>query len=182
MSQVFAGEFTYGHERISLIHGWDNGPNLYIGKFCSIGEQIRAYVGGGHRTDWATTYPFGYAFTQTFPGFGVTGQINISKGDITICNDVWIANNVTLMSGITIGSGAIIATNSTVVKDVAPYTIVGGNPAKPIKQRFEQAIIDRLLALKWWDLPPETINEIAVKLCSVPTIELLDELLLEHRC
>ena len=79
------------------------------------------------------------------------GKTYPNKGDIVIGNDVWIGHNATIMAGVTIGDGAIIATNATVIKDVAPYSIVGGNPAVQIKKRFSQPVIDKLLQLKWWD-------------------------------
>lgn len=81
------------------------------------------------------------------------------KGDIHIGNDVWIGYNATIMAGVTIGDGAIIATNSTVIKDVEPYSIVGGNPAIEIKKRFSTEMIDRLLKLKWWDWDIEKITK-----------------------
>ena len=81
------------------------------------------------------------------------------KGDIVIGNDVWIGHNATIMAGVKIGDGAIIATNSTVVKDVEPYAIVGGNPASEIKKRFQKSIIEKLLELKWWDWDIEKITQ-----------------------
>ena len=81
------------------------------------------------------------------------------KGDIHVGNDVWIGYNATIMAGVTIGDGAIIATNSTIVKDVAPYSIVGGNPATEIKKRFSDNTIERLLKLKWWDWDIEKITK-----------------------
>lgn len=81
------------------------------------------------------------------------------KGDIVIGNDVWIGYNATILAGVTIGDGAIIATNSTVIKDVKPYSIVGGNPAFEIKKRFSEETISKLLKLKWWDWDIEKITK-----------------------
>ncbi len=81
----------------------------------------------------------------------MNGKSYPNKGDINVGNDVWIGYNATIMAGVTIGDGAIIATNSTITKDVEPYTIVGGNPANLIKKRFNDEKISKLLALKWWD-------------------------------
>jgi len=81
------------------------------------------------------------------------------KGDINIGNDVWIGYNATIMAGVTIGDGAIIATNSTVIKDVEPYSIVGGNPANEIKKRFSESTIAKLLALQWWNWNIEKITQ-----------------------
>ena len=85
---------------------------------------------------------------------------------MVIGNDVWIADNVTIMSGVHIGDGAVIANNSHVCKDVAPYTIVGGNPAKLIKKRFKEEQIEKLMEIKWWDWTDEEINKVAPALCN----------------
>lgn len=87
------------------------------------------------------------------------GKSYPQKGDINIGNDVWIGYNATIMGGVTVGDGAIIATNSTVVRDVEPYSIVGGNPAAEIKKRFSEDIIAKLLKLKWWNWEIEKITE-----------------------
>ena len=87
------------------------------------------------------------------------GKSYPQKGDINIGNDVWIGYNATMMAGVTIGDGAIIATNATVIKDVEPYSIVGGNPAKEIKKRFSEDIISKLLELKWWNWDIEKITK-----------------------
>ena len=88
----------------------------------------------------------------------MNGKSYPNKGDINIGNDVWIGYNATIMAGVTIGDGAIIATNSTVIKDVEPYSIVGGNPAQEIKKRFSKEVITKLLELKWWDWDIEKIT------------------------
>ncbi len=164
MSIKSVGDFTYGHEHITIF-SWNEGYNVYIGKFCSIANNCKIYVGGNHRSDWITTYPFGHVHTNIFNTFSGSG-IPSSKGDVIIGNDVWIGANTTIMSGITIGDGAVIANNSHVVKDVDPYTIVGGNPAKYIKQRFSDNQIQKLLIMKWWDKSIDEINMLAPLLCS----------------
>ena len=80
-----------------------------------------------------------------------------NKGDIVIGNDVWIGYEAVILAGVTVGDGAVVGTRAVVTKDVPPYTIVGGVPAKPIRKRFSEAVIDRLLALQWWDWPEERI-------------------------
>lgn len=126
------------------------GDKLIIGKFCMIASGVTFIMNGAnHLTDSISTYPF-----AIFGGDwkdAMEGKNYPSKGDTIIGNDVWIGCNVTIMAGVSIGDGAIIATNATVVKDVSPYTIVGGNPAKEIKKRFSQEKIQQLLDLKWWD-------------------------------
>lgn len=159
------GKYTYG--RIKL-HSWPEdkkGSKLIVGNFCSIANNIQAYLGGNHRTDWVTTYPFGHINKNIFTTFNGEGH-PASKGDVIIGNDVWIADNVVIMSGVTIGDGAIIANNSHVVKNVEPYSIVGGNPAKLIRFRFNEEQIKRLLEIKWWNWPDDKINENIPLLCN----------------
>ena len=111
--------------------------------------------GGNHPMDGVSTYPF-----KVFGQSWVEAPLNVvSKGDTIIGNDVWIGNSVTIMQGITIGHGAIIGTNALVTKDVAPYTIVGGNPAQVIRKRFDDATIAFLLELAWWDWPIDQISK-----------------------
>jgi acetyltransferase-like isoleucine patch superfamily enzyme len=174
-SQISVGRFTYGFENIS-IRQWNEGAALKIGSFCSLANNINIFLGGNHRTDWITTFPFGHIFQDELGGEDILGHPS-TKGDVIIGNDVWIGSGVTIMSGIKIGDGAVISANACVVKDVLPYHIVGGNPAKLIKQRFDNEIIDSLLVLKWWDLPVSNIKNISKKLCSKPDNELLLELI-----
>ena len=158
------GKYTYGKDNIK-IHWYLEDNWLEIGSFCSIAGELTIFLGGNHRIDWATTFPFGHAFGDKFTKFNGVGH-PLTKGDIIIGNDVWIGNNVTIMSGVTIGDGSVIATNSHIVKDVEPYTVVGGNPSKVIKKRFEDETINKLLELKWWEFPDEIIDEISPLLCS----------------
>ncbi len=155
------GKYSYGE----IVVKWQDYANLSIGKFCSIASNVTVYLGGSHRTDWITTYPFGGINKDVFNTFDGKGHPK-TNGNVTIGNDVWIADNVTIMSGVTIGDGSVIANNSHVVKDVDPYSIVGGNPAKHIRFRFSQFQIQDLLNLKWWDLSDEQVNKIVPLLCS----------------
>jgi len=158
------GVGTYGHETINLIKSPETDCDLYIGNYCSIGEGVTAYLGGDHNTRFLTTYPFGKRskHLNSFDGNNTT----TFKGDIKIGNDVWVGMNSTFMSGVTIGDGSIIAANSHIIKNVEPYTIVGGNPAKYIKHRFEKSIIDKLLEIKWWFFEDEKLNNFLSLLCS----------------
>ncbi|SFD25017.1 CatB-related O-acetyltransferase [Flavobacterium phragmitis] len=157
------GKYTYGLENISLFWGaWDD---VTIGSFCSIAIGLKLFLGGNHRADWITTYPFGHIHQDVFDKFLGNGH-PATNGGITIGNDVWISSNVTIMSGVTIGDGAIIAANSHVVKNVEPYSIVGGNPAKFIKYRFSKEQIDELLKIKWWEWDDEKINQECSMLCN----------------
>ncbi len=129
-SKVSIGRFTYGDEGL-LIRQWGEGARLQIGRFCSIANDVTILLGGNHRVDWITTYPFGHIHRRKLGGRGILGHPT-TNGDIVIGDDVWIGSRATIMSGVTIGSGAVIATQSVVTKDIGPYVIVGGNPAKEI--------------------------------------------------
>ncbi len=156
------GRHTYGDVRVVT---WNNPPQkVTVGSFCSIGG-CEILLDSDHRVDWITTFPFGHMSTGTFKNFNGVGHPRC-KGDVTIGNDVWIGRGVTIMSGVTIGDGAVIAANSHVCKNVEPYTIHGGNPARFIRRRFSEEDTDFLLNLKWWDWPDEKIDEFAPILCS----------------
>lgn len=149
------GDHTYGQPDIRFA---SKGVKLRIGKYCSIGPWVSIMLGGGHRADWVTTYPFP-AFRDEWPAAaGLDADYHVTKGDVTIGNDVWIGSSVSISSGVTIGDGAIIANRSVVVKDVAPYTIVGGNPAQLIRERFAPHQVEALLRIRWWDWDYVTVS------------------------
>lgn len=156
------GKYTYG---IPNIMWQDSGAKLYIGNFCSIASNVKIYLGGNHRVDWVTTYPFGHIYKKEFPNFNGEGHPS-TRGDVIIGNDVWIGDNVTIMSGITIGDGVVIANNSHVIKNIEPYSLIGGNPAKLIKFRFTDEQIKDLLEIKWWNWNDEKINSFTPLLCN----------------
>lgn len=152
------GEYTYGVPRVVFPNG-----KLRIGKFCSIAWDVTIYLGGNHRIDWFALYPFG---GPRWPEAESLQDVIASKGDVEIGNDVWIGSNVIIMSGVTIGDGAVIGAGSVVSSDVEPYTIVAGNPARPVKKRFSDEVIEKLLELKWWDWPLEKIRKNVLVICS----------------
>lgn len=156
------GKHTYGWP---IFWNDKNNSNIIIGNFCSIGDNVKIYLGGNHRSDWVTTYPFGHINKDIFNNFNGDGHPK-SKGDVVIGNDVWIGANSIIMSGVNIGDGAVIANNSHVVKNVEPYSIVGGNPAKLIKYRFTPEQIEKLLEIKWWNWDDEKINNFTHLLCN----------------
>jgi acetyltransferase-like isoleucine patch superfamily enzyme len=156
------GKYTYGNPNIF----WENeNAKLVVGNFCSIAGNVNIYLGGNHRTDWVSTYPFGHVNKDKFNNFDGIGHPS-TKGNVIIGNDVWIGSNVTIMSGVTIGDGVVIANNSHVIKDIEPYSLVGGNPAKLIKYRFTPEQIEKLLEIKWWYWDDEKINTFTPLLCN----------------
>jgi acetyltransferase-like isoleucine patch superfamily enzyme len=157
------GKYTYG---TPVIHSWGENAKLIIGNFCSIAGNCNVYLGGNHRTDYVSTYPFGHINKNIFNIFNGEGHPS-TKGDVIIGNDVWIGANVTIMSGVTIGDGAVIANNSHIVKNIVPYSVVGGNPGKLIKYRFTPEQIEKLLEIKWWYWDDEKINKFTPLLCDI---------------
>lgn len=132
---------------------------LIIGSFCSIGSGAAFIMAGnqGHRNDWISTFPFYWmsevaAFANAQNGYR-------SAGDTVVGNDVWIGTEAIIMPGVTIRDGAVIGTRALVTQDVEPYTIVGGNPARTIRRRFEEADIARLLELRWWDWSDDELRK-----------------------
>jgi acetyltransferase-like isoleucine patch superfamily enzyme len=177
-SAITLGRYTYGFGNLT-IREWGEGASLTIGAFCSIASAT-ILLGGNHRTDWITTYPFGHIFTDELGGQDIVGH-PATRGDVVIGNDVWIGNDVTIVSGVRISDGAVLAANAVVVKDVAPYEIVGGNPARVVKTRFGADIVERLQRLAWWDLPVQDVREIAAALSQPPTVELVNALISRYR-
>ncbi len=131
---------------------------LVIGSFCSIGSGAAFIMAGnqGHRNDWISTFPF--FWMPEVPAFAGAANGYQPAGDTIIGNDVWIGSEAIIMPGVTIGDGAVIGTRALVARDVEPYAIVGGNPARVIRKRFDDADIARLLALKWWDWTDDQLH------------------------
>lgn len=143
-----------------LYHYPVNGDKLVIGKFCSIACGAKfLFTSANHTLRSLSTYPFPLFFEEWGLDRAHVPQAWDNKGDIVVGNDVWIGYEAILLSGVTIGDGAIIGTRAVVTQDVPPYTIVGGVPAKPIRRRFDDATIDALLALRWWDWPREKLAQ-----------------------
>jgi len=130
-----------------LVHSWGEPSTLKIGKFCSISGNVHILLGGNHRTDWITTYPFPVFWDNAKH----TTDQSISKGDVSIGNDVWIGMGAMILSGVTIGNGAVIGASAVVSKDVPSYSIVAGNPAVVVKKRFPEEDISILEKIQWWD-------------------------------
>ncbi|MCM1326524.1 MAG: CatB-related O-acetyltransferase [Bacteroidales bacterium] len=146
------GDFSYGKPVVRIEDEW---TKLIMGKFCSIGPNVTIMLGGEHRVDWNTTYPFNVLMQYSFSY--IAGH-PFSKGDVQIGNDVWIGADSKIMSGVTIADGCIIGANALVTKSVLePYTIVGGVPAKIIKRRFSETVTRRLCEMQWWNWSDEDI-------------------------
>ncbi len=149
------GEFTYGIPNVLFEN---ETSNLFIGKYCSIAENVTIFLGGNHRIDWVSTYPFN-ALQNIYPGaIGIEGH-PATKGNVVIGNDVWLGRGATIMSGVTIADGAVVAAGAVITKNIGPYEVWAGNPAKLLKKRFKDEEIIALLKLKWWSWTPEKVNE-----------------------
>lgn len=142
-----------------LYHYPVNGDRLKIGKFCSIACGAKfLFTSANHALGSLSTYPFPIFFEEWGLDAKDIRQAWDKRGDIVIGNDVWIGFEAVILSGVTVGDGAIIGSRAVVTKDVPPYTIVGGAPARPIRRRFEDAVIEKLEALRWWDWDEEAIR------------------------
>lgn len=159
------GKHSYGNPDVLW---WGEDVRLSIGSFCSIADGVTIIMGGNHRDDWVTTYPFS-EFEDWPKAHAIPGH-PASKGDIQIGSDVWIGNGATILSGVTIGDGAIVGARSVVAKTVPPYSIAVGNPARIIRHRFKLEIIDSLMEIAWWNWPEDEISAATPYLLS-PDIE-----------
>ena len=160
---IIVGDFTYiadseFESHVTHHYEW-LGDRLMIGKFCQIAAGVEFVMNGAnHQMNAVTTYPF-----FTLEGWEMKPPAKEElpfKGDTVIGNDVWIGQNAVLLPGVHIGDGAIIGANSVIGSDVTPYTIVVGNPAKVLRKRFDDELIDLLLRFKWWDRSIEEINSL----------------------
>ncbi|MDH4559626.1 Vat family streptogramin A O-acetyltransferase [Pseudomonas sp. BN411] len=164
--QIEIGEYTYyddpdgaeNFERNVLYLFPFIGDRLVIGRFCALARGVKFIMNGAnHKMSGFSTYPFqifGGGWEKHMPAMEEFPY----KGDTVIGNDVWIGYDALIMPGVRIGDGAIISSRSVVTRDVPPYTIVGGNPAEPLKQRFPDEQVQRLLAVAWWNWSVEKIS------------------------
>jgi len=164
---IVVGDYTYyddpedtgNFERNVMYHFPFIEDKLVIGKFCALARGVKFIMNGAnHKLSGISTYPFqifGNGWEKVMPADGELPY----KGDTVIGNDVWIGYDALIMPGVTIGDGAIISSRATVVADVPPYTVVGGNPAKVIKERFPAGVAAALQAIAWWDWPVAHITE-----------------------
>jgi virginiamycin A acetyltransferase len=185
---IFIGDYTYFDDRrfgpekfeeYNVLYNYNfSKVKLVIGKFCALAAETRFIMTGDHKLDAISTYPFpifGHGWESAFNVFDLP-----VKGDIIVGNDVWFGYDSLVMNGVTIGHGAIIGARAVVVKDVPPYSIVAGNPAKLVKRRFEEATIERLLQIAWWDWDIEKINRHVDVICNLD-VDRLEAISLEKR-
>ena len=166
------GDYSYG--KINALF-WDKKTKLIIGKFVSIADGVTFILGGNHRSDWITTYPFPALTRELNLAFEIEGHPT-TKGDITIGHDVWIGQNATILSGVTIGNGAVIGAASVVAKDIPSYAICVGNPGRIVGYRFESKIVSQLEKIAWWNLEETKTRDSVEILCAPPTSATLQKL------
>lgn len=145
------GEGTYGHPNIVLP---DDGSSIRIGRYCSIASGVSILTSQEHHLNWVSAFPFQLIFGQD-RGLPRPSR---SKGDVEIGHDVWVGTEALILSGVSVGHGAVIAARSVVTKNVPPYAIVAGVPARMIRYRFDEATIASLLRIAWWDWSREKIE------------------------
>lgn len=161
------GEGSYGDPYIAFP---EKGTKVRVGKYSSIAVEVCIFLGGNHRTDWVTTYPF----PNIWPEVAYLKDSVTTKGDVIIGSDVWIGAGAVILSGVTIGDGAIIGASSVVAKNIPPYAVAVGNPARVVKYRYNEDTVGKLLKIKWWDWPKDQIMSIMPILCSKNIDEFLN--------
>ncbi|HWD31539.1 MAG TPA: CatB-related O-acetyltransferase [Pseudomonas sp.] len=153
------GVGTYG---IPEVVEFGDDAVLKVGSYTSIAAGVQILLGGEHRTDWLTTYPFPAMVEEV----NDIKDYAPSKGDVVIGSDCWICTNAVILSGVTIGHGAIVGAGALVTRDVPPFAVVGGNPCKQIRWRFEEEMRHLLLESAWWDWPMDEVKAVSRMLCS----------------
>jgi len=168
--RISMGCHSYG---APIVRWWGEPANLAIGKYCSIADGVEIFLGGNHRTDWITTFPF--PVMRAWPeAKRVTGHPS-TRGDVSIGNDVWLGAGCAVLSGVRIGNGAVVACRAVVTRDVPAYAIVAGNPAKVVRMRFGADLVRRLEASAWWDWDPARIRQKLPLLLSDDVDRFLDD-------
>lgn len=160
--------FGVGSYGLPKVHDWNEGSTLVIGAYCSIALNVQILLGGNHHPEWLTTYPF----SAMLPGEAPHSEF--SRGDVIIGNDVWVCTSSIILSGVKIGDGAVISAGAVVTRDVEPYSIVAGNPARHVRWRFDELIRTKLLEIAWWNWSVDEVARIAPILCSENIDALID--------
>jgi acetyltransferase-like isoleucine patch superfamily enzyme len=163
------GAYSYGRPKVRFA---ETGSKLAIGRYCSIADGVEIFLGGNHRTEWATTYPF-----DQLPGLWSAPArpegSHVTRGDVMIGNDVWIGSGAAILSGVTMGDGAVIGARAVVARDVPAYAVVAGNPAQVLRIRFDAATVTALVEAAWWELPRAEVERLIPLLQSARTEELI---------
>jgi len=157
----------------------EGADKLIIGSFCSIGSGAAFIMAGnqGHRSEWISTFPFYWMPEE--PAFAGAQNGYQAAGDTVIGNDVWIGSEAIVMPGVRIGDGAVIGTRALVTRDVEPYAIIGGNPAKMIRKRFDDRRIEMLAEIQWWNWSSEQLKAV-MPLMTSANVEALFEYWQKH--
>jgi acetyltransferase-like isoleucine patch superfamily enzyme len=155
------GRHSYAPPRVHAYPG--NDARARVGAFCSIAADAEFLLGGYHHPEWVSTFPF--RIVLRLPGAFEDGQPT-TRGDIVVGNDVWIGRGAKILSGVTVADGAVVGAYAVVTRDVRPYAIVVGNPARELRRRFDDARVNALLASRWWEWPLERIVASVPLLCS----------------
>jgi acetyltransferase-like isoleucine patch superfamily enzyme len=163
----YPGKYSFGYG-LPKVHDLDEGATLSVGAYCSIALNVQILLGGHHHSEWLTTYPFSAMLPGDIP------HSSFSRGDVVIGNDVWLCSNSIVLSGVKIGDGAIVSAGAVVTRNVEPYSIVAGNPARHIRWRFDESTRTKLLEIAWWNWPAEEMARIAPVLCSGNIDALID--------
>ena len=161
------GDYSYGAPDVLEPHM----STVTIGRFCSIAQGVTIIL-GNHNHHFATTYPFG-SLRNEWPDLPPV-QDHKTRGPVVIGNDVWIGKGVLIMSGVTVGNGAVLAANAVITRNVEPYAVVGGNPARHIAYRFDSETVRRLHALAWWDWPKPRLDALLPLMMSEDVATFLD--------
>lgn len=156
------GDHSYGAPKVRFA----GAARLDIGRFCSFADKVEIFLGGNHRLDFVSTYPF-HAYPKRWQRHAPLPSVAASKGDVVIGCDVWVGSGARILSGVEIGHGAVIGAGAVVGRDVPAYAIVAGNPGAVVRMRFDEARIAGLLETAWWELRDDEIAELAPLLSSI---------------
>jgi acetyltransferase-like isoleucine patch superfamily enzyme len=168
---IVMGTGSYGRPHVHYFEpAGSSRPHVVVGRYCSVAAEVTFVVNGEHRLDWTTTFPISARFG--LPIADNDGHPKIT-GPVTVGNDVWIGHRALLLGGVTVGDGAVVGAGAVVARDVRPFAIVVGNPAREVRRRFDDEVVDRLLELRWWDLDESAVRSIGHLLCAEPELDTL---------
>lgn len=176
---IFIGKHTYGIDHNTII-GATQTSSVRIGNYCSIAPDVRILAHVEHPMHMPSTFPFRtLMFKLQTKSDQVLNPDAVTRGPVTIGHDVWIGQNAIILSGVSIGNGAVVGAASVVTKNVDPYAVVAGNPARLVKYRFSPDMIERLQLINWWDLPDESISHLEDYFYNQDINAFIDAVLLE---